>query len=207
MPDFIPFMIKTENQPCLVVGGGKVALRKVLALLRFHMEVTVVSPVITSGLQKLYARNLIVWRQKRFSVFDLRGQKVVVSATDNRIQNRRICFWASKFRILHNSVDDMVASGFIFPAVYKTGLLTISVSTQGYCPGLARKVKQELAFKYKSVYGDYVLKFNRIREHLRTQEPDFQKRRHILNRLLNLDVELFLRLDEAEIKELLWDVR
>jgi siroheme synthase-like protein len=199
-------MIKIEHMPCLVVGGGKIALRKALGLLRFHAKVTVVSPEINRGLRKLLQRERISWRKKRFSIVDLWRQKLVVAATDDQGANRRIGFWASKFRILFNSVDDLGSSGFIFPAIHKTGVLTLSVSTQGYCPGLARKVKQELACHYRPDYGDYIRKISRIRENLRAREPDFQKRRQILKRIINLDMELLLSFDEAKIKELLSDV-
>lgn len=186
MTEYMPVMLRLSRFRCLVVGGGKVALRKALTLLRYQIEVTVVSKELEYGLEKLVRRGLIRWKQKRFAPPDLWGHQLVVAATDNRRQNRRICFWAKLFRILSNSVDDPHVSDFIFPASHQSGPLVIAVSTQGGCPALTRKIKRDLAQEYGAAYGDYVRKLAAFREHLKILVPDYSERRKILTRLVRL---------------------
>ncbi len=205
MPEFMPIMVDLEDLPCLVVGGGKVARRKVIQLLRFKAEVTVCDTKLEPGLQKLHTKGLINWKQKHFSLFDLWGQKLIIAATDDPQTNRNVCRLAVKFGLLCNAVDDAQISGFIFPAVHKQGHLVLSVSTQGLCPSLARKVKRELVLRYGVSYRDLVLKLRNVRKKLSRMEPDFRKRRRILNRLTNLGPDELLKIEEDKVEEWIRD--
>ena len=67
MTDFLPISLKIAGRPCVVVGGGEVAERKVGQLLRAHAEVHVVAPEICSGLQQLAATGMIYYHPETFS--------------------------------------------------------------------------------------------------------------------------------------------
>lgn len=201
MPEFMPIMVDLENLPCLVVGGGKVAWRKVIQLLRFKAKVTVSDTKLGPGLQKLHTKGLIVWKQKHFSLLDLWGQKLIIAATDDPQTNRKVCRLAARFGLLCNAVDDAQVSGFIFPAIHKQGSLVLSVSTQGLSPSLARKIKRELVLRYGASYRDLVLKLGNIRKKLSRMEPDFRKRRRILNRLTNLGPDQLLKMEDDKVEE------
>jgi precorrin-2 dehydrogenase / sirohydrochlorin ferrochelatase len=205
MSEFMPIMIDLENLPCLVVGGGKVARRKVIQLIRFKARVTVSDTKLEPGLQKFHSKGLIVWKRKRFSLFDFWGQKLIIAATDDPQTNRKVCRLAAGFGLLCNAVDDAQVSGFIFPAIHKQGSLVLSVSTQGLSPSLARKIKRELVLRYGAVYQDFVLKLGRIRKRLYRMEPDFKKRKRILNRLTNLGPDELLKMEEDKVEEWIRD--
>ncbi|MCL6591454.1 MAG: bifunctional precorrin-2 dehydrogenase/sirohydrochlorin ferrochelatase [Firmicutes bacterium] len=201
MADYLPIFINTDGLNCLVVGGGKIALRKILALLRFQVKITVVSEEINHGLRKLLKRGLITWKKGKFSPCDLSGLQMVIAAANHPETNHIICRWAEGFGILCNVVDDPRSSGFIFSAVHRMESLTIAVSTQGAVPALARKIKREIAGLYGKDYGDYLGKLSRMRQYLKTIEPDIQKRRRILHQLVRAPRQKIQTLDEMKLKE------
>lgn len=198
MAEFLPVMLKTTELPCLVAGGGKIALRKVLAVLRFGMKVTVVAEELTPGLRKLVDRQYIRWRPKKFAPADLFAMKMAIAATDDPLVNRRVVRWARRLRLYYNTIDNMELSNFIFPAVYRSGALTVAISTQGYYPAAARKIKQEFAQNYGAVYPEYLEKLRGYREWIKRVEPSPGRRRTMLNHLLDVDVETLICWGEAD---------
>lgn len=198
MAEFLPVMLRTTQMPCAVVGGGKIALRKVLALLRFGMDVTVIARELTPGLRKLVDRQLIRWRPKKFSPLDLLFKKAVIAATDDEDVNRSVVRWAGRLKLHYNTVDNMELSEFIFPAVYRSGPLIVAISTQGYFPGAARKIKREFARSYGTAYGEYLKKLKGYRHQVKTVEPSPGRRRMILKHLLQVGAETMIRWSEAD---------
>ena len=80
---YFPLLLNIKNYQCLVVGGGKVALRKVNSLLDFQAKVTVISPKICEPLLELYKKRKIKVIQKVYAKEYLKNFKVVFCATDN----------------------------------------------------------------------------------------------------------------------------
>lgn len=198
MTEFLPVMLRTTQMPCLVIGGGKIALRKVLALLRFGMQITVVAKELTPGLRKLVDRGLIRWRSKKFRPMDLLFMKIVIAATNDEVVNRSVARWARRLKLHYNTVDNMELSDFIFPAVYRSGPLTVAISTQGYYPAAARKIKREFAQNYGAAYGEYLKKLKGYREQVKTVEPNPGRRRTILKHLLQVGMEAMILWSEAD---------
>lgn len=201
MPDFLPIMLKTKDLPCLVVGGGKIAFRKALVLLRFKLKLTIVAKRLEPGMMKLVQRKLVNWRPKKFSPLDLWGQKMVVTATNEPQINRKVAWWAAFFKIPCNTVDDIELSSFIFPAIYQNGALTVAVSTQGHYPAASRKVKQDLVKYFGKDYGQYLEQLSRFRNYLKANESDMKIKRLLLNRLLRIGIERVTNWDDNVFKE------
>jgi precorrin-2 dehydrogenase/sirohydrochlorin ferrochelatase len=85
-----PIFLDLAGRRCLVVGGGRVAERKVRALLKSRAAVTVLSPVLSAGLLKLSGTGKISHRSRGYRQGDLKGFYLVIAATDNERANRRI---------------------------------------------------------------------------------------------------------------------
>lgn len=198
MAEFLPVMLNTTQMSCLVVGGGKIALRKVLVLLRFGVKVTVTAEQLSPGLQKLVDRQLIRWRAKKFGPGALLFKKMVVAATNDPQVNLRVVRWARRFKLFYNTVDNLELSNFIFPAIYRSGPLAVAVSTQGYFPAAARKIKRELARNYGAAYGEYLEKLREYRQKVKTAEPEPERCRLILNHLLQVGAEAIIHWNEAD---------
>ncbi len=142
---FFPILVDLQNIPCLVVGGGRVALRKVNGLLAFGAKVTVVAPRECASLTELLQRRRIEIIRKAYSKEFIKGKKIVFSATSNRATNRRVSCDCKRAGILVNVADDPELCGFILPANLIMGSLCISISTQGKAPFYATEMKSRLA--------------------------------------------------------------
>ncbi len=88
--DLLPIFLDIRQQPCLVVGGGAVAARKVTNLRRAGARVHLVAPELGPDLQVLARAGDIVHRPRPFQDADLRGMRLVIAATRDRAVNRRV---------------------------------------------------------------------------------------------------------------------
>lgn len=141
---YFPILIDLRRFPCLVVGGGRIALRKVLSLLEFNAKVTVVSPRLCRELRELSVQRKIEILKKPYSRECIRNHKIVFSATDNPKINRIVSFDCRSEGILLNVADGPSLCDFIMPASLKRGNLIVSVSSQGKAPFYAKETKRKL---------------------------------------------------------------
>jgi len=181
---YYPVNLKIEGKKCVVVGGGKVAERKVKLLLEKDALVTVVSPKVTVSLQKLHREAKIGHWSAAYSPSHLRDVFLAIAATNDRAINSRVAKDANRFGILVNVVDSPAESGFILPAILSRGDLTIAVSTAGRSPALARKIKEDLALIYPSEYSDLTEMVARTRERIKRKYPDLHERKEVWKKIM-----------------------
>lgn len=182
-----PVSLITKDRKCLVIGGGAVAERKVLSLLRSGARVEIISLKITSKLKKLIQRGLATYRQGDYDPADLAGNFLVIGATSSKDVNRRIAADCFEKNILVNIVDDPEWCNFFVPAVVKRGSFQIAISTDGKSPLLARKIKESLQKKYGPEYGKLTDLLGAIRLKLLGSENK-DKGRVYLDNLLDDDL-------------------
>ncbi len=152
-----PVMMNLEDKRVIVVGGGRVATRKVMGLLESGASVTVVSPKLEPELEGLAGEQRIEWIAEPFdeSVLDRYPQTTLVfGTTDRRDVNIRIYQSASDRKIPCNIADVPDLCTFIVPAVITQGDLMIAVSTGGASPALARRIRENLERQYGPEYGE-----------------------------------------------------
>jgi precorrin-2 dehydrogenase/sirohydrochlorin ferrochelatase len=154
--NFYPILINLKRFPCLVIGGGEVALRKVQTLLLYNAKITVLSPKICTTLKKLISLNNIKIIRKPYSREYIKNFKVIFSATNNRKVNEQVHSDCSKENKLLNVVDVPDLCDFILPAVVKRGDLSISVSSQGSAPFYAKEIKNKLNHIFPDYYEDII---------------------------------------------------
>lgn len=142
-----------SDRRCLVVGGGEVGWRKARALADCGARVTVVAERFCRGLRRSRRVRRVL---RRFRPADLEGVWLVVAATDDRDVNRTVAREAHRRGLLVNVVDDPEASNFIVPAQFRRSRLTVSISTEGASPLLARKVKERLAQLLDETYAEWL---------------------------------------------------
>ncbi|OIN09631.1 siroheme synthase CysG [Oceanisphaera psychrotolerans] len=140
--EHLPLFIKIKHRPCLVVGGGAVAARKVRVLLARGARVTVVAPELSPELQRLQAE--FVWQNDVFSESYLDDQFLVVAATDNTEVNARVYQLANLRGLLVNKADDSKRSAVIFPSIVERLPIQVAFSTGGDAPWLARLLRARL---------------------------------------------------------------
>ncbi len=135
-----PIMLDLTGVPVLVVGGGKVALRKIEGLLSAHADVTVVAPMVGDDIHDLGVRVVV----RGYESADLDGVRLVITATDDAAVNARVSTEATDRGIWVNSADDPTNCTFTLPAVARDGTVTVAVGTGGSSPALASHLRAEL---------------------------------------------------------------
>ncbi|MFC2084050.1 bifunctional precorrin-2 dehydrogenase/sirohydrochlorin ferrochelatase [Bacteroidota bacterium] len=153
---YFPLLINLQKFPCLVIGGGKVALRKVLSLQEFNVKATILSPKICEQLLELGKKNKIKIISKAYSKEYLKDYKIVFCATNNQEINKRVHRDCEKSGILLNVVDIPALCDYILPATLKRGNLTISISSQGKAPFYIKEVKDKLESHFTSNYKEII---------------------------------------------------
>lgn len=149
---YYPIFLDVCGRRVVVIGGGKVAERKVRKLLRAGARVRVISPELTPGLERLAAASRIRVSRRQYRSGELgrkranrRSPLLVFAATDDPAVQRAVRHDATAAGALVNLADRAEGSDFIVPASLTRGDLHIAISTSGTDPGLARFLRQQLA--------------------------------------------------------------
>ena len=135
-----PVFLDLKDRPVLVVGAGKVALRKTRGLLESGARVTVVAPEWESEFEELPLRLV----RRRFRASDLTNIFLVFAATDDRLTNHRIGIAAKGKGLFANIADSAEECGFVVPARVNRGDVQIAISTGGENPRLSAELRRKL---------------------------------------------------------------
>jgi precorrin-2 dehydrogenase/sirohydrochlorin ferrochelatase len=164
MSRFYPILVDLQGKKALVVGGGKVAQRKIETLLEHGATVQVVAKELTVSLEELRRSGRLEFLGEEFSETFAEGVFVVFAATDDASLNRRVSRTAQQRGLLVNAVDQPADCNFIVPSVLSRGDLVIAVSTSGKSPAFARKVRVELERHFGEEYGSFLNLMGNLRK-------------------------------------------
>lgn len=143
--EYMPICLRLRGQKCLVIGGGRVALRKINTLRKFGADITCVSPDIVYQLKRLKSQNKIKHVKERYNPRrSLKQYKLVIAATDELCTNQKIAEHAQKEKVLVNIVDGSTQGDVIMPAIIKKSGVLVAISTDGQAPSKAKKVRDSL---------------------------------------------------------------
>jgi precorrin-2 dehydrogenase/sirohydrochlorin ferrochelatase len=156
-PPFYPVLLDLRGVPCLVVGGGAVACRKVAGLHEAGARVTVIAPAVGT-----VPAGVTVHR-RGYAPGDVAGARLVFAATDDPAVNARVAADARAAGAWVNVADNPDAGDLVLPAVTTRGALRIAVSTGGASPALARRIREALDAAYGAEYGELVQLLWRLR--------------------------------------------
>lgn len=189
---FFPMYIGLTDKKVLVVGGGRVALQKIKVLIEFEPAITVVADSFSSDFLNYISDKDINVLEKKFEDSDISEEDdytVVVAATNNLEVNRRIYQLCISNKIPVNVVDNPGLCTFIFPSIYVNQNLVCSVSTAGESPVLTQYIKELLIKQLPANIGEISSRMGKIREKMKLTEPDMQKRKIKLRRILEQLIE------------------
>lgn len=139
---FFPAYFSLENKKILLVGGGAIALEKLEKLVDFTKDITIITKDLTDEFGDFQKKHNIPIKIRAYKKGDINGFDIVIIATNTQIIHKEIFEESRKFRILVNSVDNTAYCDFIFPSYIKKGDLTISISTGGASPAIARRLRK-----------------------------------------------------------------
>ncbi|HEV8676610.1 MAG TPA: bifunctional precorrin-2 dehydrogenase/sirohydrochlorin ferrochelatase [Methylomirabilota bacterium] len=150
---YYPIFLALDGQPCLVVGGGPVAERKVEGLLATGAAVTVVSPTLNPGLDARAREGRIRHLGRAYRSGDLTGYRLAFVATDEAAVNAAVAQDGAAAGVWVNAADDPAHCDFILPSVLRRGELQIAVATGGASPALSRAIREELEAYFTADYA------------------------------------------------------
>ena len=141
---YYPVNLNIRDKLCVVIGGGKVAERKVKNLLRCGGRVRVVSPDLTDLLSKWASQGKMDYTRSEYRASHLKGAFLVYAATSDRKVNAKIAREAARRKLLVNVADSATESTFILPAVLRNRKISIAVSTNGLSPATSVRIRDRI---------------------------------------------------------------
>ncbi len=184
---YYPVFLNLEGKNAVVIGGGRVAERKALTLLKTGALVTVISPTITKSLEKLRKKRVITHIKREYRKGDLKNAFLVIAGTFSVKTNTQIAQDSKRIstrsQLLINVIDTPSEGNFITPSLIKRGPLTIAISTEGNSPAVAKTVRKELEKLYGNEFSHYLKFLGLIRKKAIQEIKNDKKREEFLKGL------------------------
>ncbi|MCC5064781.1 NAD(P)-dependent oxidoreductase [Xanthomonas campestris] len=192
MPLF-PLFANLQARAVLVIGGGEVATRKVLALLKAGAHIRLYAHALSPELEVLMQAGRFEQLRGSFDAAWIDDVWLVVAATDDTALNQQVAAAAGARQRLVNVVDDAELSTYQVPAIVDRDPLVIAISSAGAAPMLARRLRERLERELDASVGTFAGLFAHYRERIRSQFPDMNRRRRWFDRVIDGPVPLLLQ--------------
>lgn len=186
--DFFPIFLDLENRDCLVVGGGRVAARKVSLLLRAGAKVQVIAPELCDELGRLANIRRIAHLRREFENADVNHKVLIIAATNQQAVNRRVSELAKRDNIPVNVVDQPDLCSFIMPSIIDRSPVQVAVSTGGRSPVLARLLRARLESYVPAAYGRLAKLVESFRDRVKQRFSRMEQRRQFWENALQGEV-------------------
>ena len=198
---FYPLNLNLEKKSCVVVGGGKVAFRKIRGLLAAGATVKVIAPKICAQVEELFQRGEIFLIRKNFSEELIGDEIILIAATDKPEVNRRALQAARAKKILVNDAD--AGGDFNVPSTIRRGELLLTISTGGNSPAFSKFFREMLELELGENFGAALEKISSRRREIKKLLPNPQARKIFWEKILTQETWQLLkdgRLEELEEK-------
>jgi precorrin-2 dehydrogenase/sirohydrochlorin ferrochelatase len=188
MRAFYPMMADLGGRRCVVVGGGRVAERRIAGLLEAEADIVVVSKDVTERIAGWEAAGRLTVLRRGYATGDLSGAFLVMAATDSPDVNQRVHADAAALGLWINVADRPELCNFIVPAVLRRGRLLAAVSTSGSSPAAASLLRDRIAQTLGEEIEPFLDFAAEYRELVKRKVPDPERRRRLLTELFTGDV-------------------
>ena len=193
-----PVFLDLTGKRCLVTGEGYEVAGKVQALVDASAEVVYVNPQAEAAIEAMAAGGLIRWERRGFVDADLDGLFLVISDLED---NSAIFRKAEEQGILCNCVDDPKHCRFSFGSIHRRGELTIAISTNGWAPAVAVRLKERFQQEIGPEYTDFLDLLKKVRPEITGRIQEFGARRELWYRIVDSEVLGMLGRGEKEEAE------
>ncbi|HDZ62890.1 MAG TPA: bifunctional precorrin-2 dehydrogenase/sirohydrochlorin ferrochelatase [Nitrospirae bacterium] len=177
---YYPIFLNLKAKKAVVVGGGIVAERKAITLVKAGASVHIISPRVTKALRGLIKKGVLTHIKRNYKKGDLKNAFIVIAGTSSPDTNTKISQDAGH---LINVIDTPSEGNFIAPSLVRRGPLTIAISTEGCSPAASMTIRKEL----EKLYGKEFTRYLRLLEQVRTKAmkeiKDAKKREKFLKGL------------------------
>ena len=189
-----PIFLDLTGKKCVVTGEGYEVAFKVKSLVDCSAEVTYINPSAEPAIEGLAAAGLLHWEKRTFQPDDLDGCFLVISDLED---NSQVFGLAESKGILCNSVDDPEHCRFSFGSMHRQGDLTIAISTNGWAPAVAVRLKEMLLREVGPEYGELLKMLKAVRPAITAGISDFGVRRELWYRIVDSDFLARIRTGES----------
>ena len=197
-----PVNLVVAGRRCVVVGAGRIAARKIEALLEADAEVQVVAPDVGSSVRAWADARRLTLAERGFEPADLDAAWLAIAATDESAVNRAVFAAGEARRVWVNAADDPANCSFTLMSVVRRGDLVVTIGTNGRSPALAAYLKERLSDEVGPEYETLLGVLSEAREEMRAagrSSEDADWRRALDSGIL----DLIRQGREAEARELL----
>ncbi len=187
---YFPMFVDIAGKECLVVGGGKVAYRKIKTLLDFEALVHVVAIEPCTEVKDLALVNSSLFIENRaFDPKDINNKMLVIAATNDSECNQSISKACKKNKILVNVVDSKKDSTFIVPSYLKEKNVVAAFSSGGNSPALVQYLKEKNAELVTPLIGDINKCLGDSRQQIIDCYDDESEKREAFKRILEFAID------------------
>lgn len=205
--EFLPVNLRLLDRPVVVVGAGVVAARKARFLLAAGARLTIIAPQRDAVFDELASGGAVTWEARTFRSGDLQDAVLAIAATPDRAVNEAVFNEAEALRIPVNVVDCPDLCTFIFPAIVDRTPLTVSISSSGASPVLARRVRSQIESMLPPRIADIARFGRKHRDRIKAAGRDEDDRRRIWEAVIDGPIaKAILSNRESEAEALLDEV-
>jgi len=163
---YFPLYMDMNNLKVLVVGGSTIATEKLVKLLVFTEEITVIAITLDEGAQKCIDEHSLTFHHRAYERGDSDGYDMVIVATNTIELHKSIYEETRGSRVLVNSVDNTDYCDFIFPSFVQKGDLTIAFSTGGASPAFAKRIRQYFEKIIPDSVENFLVEMKKLRQEI-----------------------------------------
>ena len=210
---YFPIFTQIDGKRCLIVGGGKVAARKVHTLLQYGADVVVAAEKVCGEIKEALPEGNVfegvfgyIHENRCNPTFfekEIHKAFLVIAATSNREENHHIAELCHAYNILVNVVDSEEESSFIFPSVVRRGDISIGINSGTGSPTVSKHIRKQIEKAVPDYYADIAVFMGELREYVKANFKDESQRRYILKTAAAQAFSEERVLDEKEIEEII----
>ncbi|MBR1729055.1 MAG: bifunctional precorrin-2 dehydrogenase/sirohydrochlorin ferrochelatase [Selenomonadaceae bacterium] len=200
-----PINLDINDKICVVLGGGKVAFRKVNGLLKAGGKVILIAPEICDELKNLVNDQKITWRCESYSVGCLPNGLIFIAATNDPKINELAMIEASEKNFLINNVNSNYQLPitnyklFTVPAIVRRENLMLTISTDGLSPALSKLIREQLEKIFNENFAEFLKFLSEIRDEVKNKIADVNEREQFWRNVMSN--ENFSLVQQGEINK------
>ena len=163
-----PANFLVAGRRCVVVGAGRIAARKLEALLEAGADVVVIAPEAVDTIRTWAETGRLVWHERGFEDADLDDAWLAITATANAAVNQAVFDAGEARRVWINSADDPINCSFTLMSVVRQGDIVVTIGTNGRSPALATFLKAHVGTEMGPEYERLLELLSEAREAIRS---------------------------------------
>lgn len=197
---YFPMFVQLKNKKCFVIGGGRIALRKIEVLKDFEVDVTVIAPEMIPQIRQIDKIRRIF---RTFMEKDFKEADLVIAATDDPEVNSEISKICMQQKIPVNAVDQKEDCSFIFPSYVREGEVVAAFSSGGQSPLITQYLKEKIKPDLNEELGQIAQILGSLRSLAKSCIVTEQERKAFYKELLQIGLEDIDSLEEQRINEII----